>query len=58
MLPMTLQPTETNYVTINLVNDAVWERNEVFTLTISGSSVGGGLNDTIVKIIDDDGKYR
>ena len=58
MLPMTLQPNETDYVTIKLVNDDVWESNELFTLAISGSSVGGGLNDTVVKIIDDDRKYR
>ena len=55
---MTLQPNETDYVTIKLVNDDVWERNELFTLAISGSSVGGGVNDTVVKIIDEDRKYR
>ena len=58
MFTMILQPNETDYVTIGLVNDDVWERNELFTLAISGSSVGDGLNDTVVKIIDDDGKYR
>ena len=58
MLPMTLQPNETDYVSIKLVNDDVWERNELFTLTITGSSVGGGVNDTVVNIIDEDRKYR
>ena len=58
MLPMTLQPNETDYVSIKLVNDDVWEINELFTLAISGSSVGGGVNDTVVKIIDEDRKYR
>ena len=58
MLPMTLQPNETDYVTIKLVNDDIWERNELFTLAISGSSVGGGVNHSVVKIIDDERKYR
>ena len=58
MLQMTLQPNETDYVTIKLVNDGVWERNEQFMLAISGPSVGGGVNDTVVIIIDDDRKYR
>ena len=53
---MTLQPNETDYITIKLVNDDVWESNELFTLAISGLSVGGGFDHSVVKIIDDDRK--
>ena len=55
---MTLQPNETDYVSIKLVNDNGWESDELFTLAISGLSVGVGVIETVVKIIDDDRKYR
>ena len=54
--PISLDPNETTVVTITIVDDVVWERDEFFTVSLNGSGVGNGVISTYVEILDDDRK--
>ena len=54
--PISIDPNETPGVTITIVDDVVWERDEFFTVSLNGSGVGKGVISTYVEILDDDRK--